>query len=1066
MKKIKTLLKGPVLTQSGYGVHSRQLFAGLFADPTFDLYVEPVGWGHTSFLTRESEIKHQIMSCAQKRIIEKHKGNNQFDLFIHVTIPNEFEKQGTFNVGVTAMVETDRVSHQWVQKCNEMDLIVVPSEHSKNVLEKTSVEWRNQNSGESGVLKFHKPIMVCNEGVDTNIFHPMDVVGGLPATLKLEPEFNFLHVGQWGKGGFGEDRKNIGNLVRYFIETFKGRDDVGLVLKLNMAKNTTVDHESVLHRLGQIKDNFKTEDIPPIYLVHGNLSDGEMAELYNHPKIKAFVSLTHGEGFGLPLVEAAACGLPILATNWSGHLDFLTKGKFSPIKFDMKDIPEIAVWDPILIKGSRWAEVDEEDTKHRLRKITKAYTKPKEWAEKLAKTIEEEFDTSVTNQNFVDIIKMGMKGEETAAKIDPLEHLQAFIDTPDNYNVIYTMPMSAGDVFISTAVIDGLMKELPEDAKVYFATDPKYADILEDNPHIHKVIPWNQAMIQTDLLEEVFDLALMPNTTTQFTFSNYVRRGQGRLLAEEFANYCQCELGEYFIKKDESNLFDLLSDIKIHNLGDLAPTLMPYITVHPGSGKGQWEARNYVEWPEIIKNVKRLYPDMNIVQVGGVDEPLIKDVIDVRGKTNVHELAALIENSQLHVSIDTFTMHLAAALNTPVVSLFGSSHAMSSGPWVKDRRASKIYLLEAEQKLGCSKGCYKYQCRKNQQMPCINEIDPRMVVEAIARIVDKKAEGPYERLEGWEYTPLFGKVSGYTTAFNLKGYPFVESIKSMLGFCDEVVVVDGCSDDGTYEILEKLATEDERIKLYQNPWDLQEPGMDGMQKAFARAVCENEFLWQQDCDEVVHEDDYEKIRMITKRFPSDVDILHLPVVELWGNEKTVTGRRHAWKWRMSRNKPEISHGIHQEARLTNEKTGKIYAQNGKSDGCEYIHVMTNQMLPHAGFWNDQIETARLYVREQYAEGMNKVFETMPSIFHYSWCSLPNKIRQFDSKWDRQWNVLYQTENTVRFPEANTEKDVKDLAQKLFDEGGEDSDELKYKFELKRSNPAIMKDWLAKASLND
>jgi ADP-heptose:LPS heptosyltransferase/glycosyltransferase involved in cell wall biosynthesis len=819
-----------------------------------------------------------------------------------------------------------------------------------------------------------------------------------------------------------------------------------------MARNTVMDYEHTMARLREIKSNWKEEEIPPIYLLHGNLSDEEMAELYNHPKIKSFISLTHGEGFGLPLIEAAACGLPIVATNWSGHLDFLTKGKFSPIKYQLKDIPDVAVWDPIMIKGSKWAEVEEADVKHRMKKMVKAYTKPKEWAEKLVKTIDEEFSTEVTNQHFADTIKMALTREEAAPKINPLEHLESFVDTPDDFNVIYTMPMSAGDVFISTAVIDGLMKEVPENAKIYFATDPKYADILEDNPHIHKVIPWNQTMMQTDLLEEVFDLALMPNVMTQYTFSNYVRRGQGRLLAEEFANYCQCDLGDYHIKKE--------------NPTDGIP-VKPFITLHTGPGKGNWSARNYVEWAEIVTNLKRLYPEMSIVQVGGGEEPLINGVDqDVRGKTNVHQLAKLIEASQLHLSIDTFTMHLAAALDTPVVALFGSSHAMSSGPWVKDRRASKLYLLEAEEKLGCNKACYKYQCKKNKDMPCINEIDPRMVVEAVARIVDKEAEGPYERLEGWEYAPIYEKISGYTTTYNLKGYPFVESIKSMLGFCDEVVVVDGHSDDGTYEILEKLATEDERIQLYQNEWDLEEPGMDGMQKAFARALCENEFLWQQDCDEVVHEDDYEKIRTITKRFPTEVDVLHLPVIELWGNENTVTGRRHCWKWRMSRNKPEITHAINKAARLTDEKTGRIYAKPGMSDGCEYVNAISFEPLPHTGFYNDQIETARRYVREQYAAGINAVFEQLPSVFHYSWCSLPAKIRQFHNKWDRQWNVLYQTDNVERFPDAETEEEVKKIAQKLFEEGGEDSDELKYKFELRRTNPAIMKEWLEKAERNE
>jgi len=321
--------------------------------------------------------------------------------------------------------------------------------------------------------------------------------------------------------------------------------------------------------------------------------------------------------------------------------------------------------------------------------------------------------------------------------------------------------------------------------------------------------------------------------------------------------------------------------------------------------------------------------------------------------------------------------------------------------------------------------------------------------------------------ENFEYQRVYGKISGYTTAYNLKGYPYKESIKSMLGFCDEVVVVDGCSDDGTWEELEALASEDDRIQLYQNPWDFEEPGMDGMQKAFARALCSNEFLWQQDCDEIVHEDDYDNIKKITKRFPTSHDILHLPIIELWGNGQTVTGRRHSWKWRMSRNKPEITHGINKGARLTDEKSGKVYAKEGMSDGCEYVNAMSYEMLPHTGFYNNQIEMMRVHAPEQYAAGMNGVFShpQMPCVFHYSWCSLENKVKNFRDKWDKQWNALYLTENVVRFPGIKTDEQVKELAAKLYKEGGEESDNIKYKFPLSRTSPKIMEEWLSNVPLN-
>jgi glycosyltransferase involved in cell wall biosynthesis len=317
------------------------------------------------------------------------------------------------------------------------------------------------------------------------------------------------------------------------------------------------------------------------------------------------------------------------------------------------------------------------------------------------------------------------------------------------------------------------------------------------------------------------------------------------------------------------------------------------------------------------------------------------------------------------------------------------------------------------------------------------------------------------RNKDFQYKYIFGKISGYTTTYNAMDYPFEASIQSMLGFCDEVVVVDGCSDDGTWEKLEAMASKDDKLKLYQNPFDWTEPGIDGMQKAYARALCENEFLWQMDCDEVVHEDDYLKIKMITKRFPASVDILHLPVIELWGNQGEVTGRRHAWKWRMSRNSAEITHGINKHAKVTDEKTGKVYAREGMSDGCEYVNVISAEMLPHTGFWNEKFETVRQNFPERYAEVMNQVVETIPSVWHYSWYDLPRKVKQLKKGgvWDRMWSLLYQKESMERFPGVETDEQVKELCQKLYVHGGEDSDKLKYKFKLNKAHPALVQKWL-------
>lgn len=315
----------------------------------------------------------------------------------------------------------------------------------------------------------------------------------------------------------------------------------------------------------------------------------------------------------------------------------------------------------------------------------------------------------------------------------------------------------------------------------------------------------------------------------------------------------------------------------------------------------------------------------------------------------------------------------------------------------------------------------------------------------------------------FQYQRLYGTISGYTTTYNAMNYPFEACIQSMLGFCNEVIVVDGGSTDGTYERLEALALVDSRVKLFQHEFDWQEPGMDGLQKAYARALCESDFLWQMDADEIVHENDYERIKLFTKRFPRSHDVVHLPVIELWGDEKHATGRRHCWKWRMSRNKPEITHGINNAARVTNETNGKIYAKKGMSDGCEYVNAMTYEMLPHTGFYNDQVELARIHNPQRFAEGINDVFQHIPSVWHTSWMDIPRKVQQLQpgGVWDKMWSLLYGEEAQNRWPDVdfNNPEQVQALIIKLEAEGGEETDRIRYKFPLSIQPPKLLTEWI-------
>jgi glycosyltransferase involved in cell wall biosynthesis len=262
-----------------------------------------------------------------------------------------------------------------------------------------------------------------------------------------------------------------------------------------------------------------------------------------------------------------------------------------------------------------------------------------------------------------------------------------------------------------------------------------------------------------------------------------------------------------------------------------------------------------------------------------------------------------------------------------------------------------------------------------------------------------------------EYRPT---ISGYTTVYNAssQGYPFVQSIKSMLDFCDEVCVVDGGSTDGTWETVLELCQADPRVKSKRVVRDWNHPRFavfDGMQKAEARAMCTSEFCWQMDCDEVVHESDSKKIIELCRKFPNGVDIISLPVVEYWGGPDKVRADIMPWKWRISRNSPNITHGIPAELRKL-DNDGNVYAAAG--DGCDMIDKDSGERIPHISFYTSEVDAARRaavagneQALGQYQIWFNNVVESLPGVFHYSWYDIERKIKLYKNYWTKHWESI-------------------------------------------------------------
>jgi len=396
MKKI--IVKGPVLTRSGYGEQARFALRALRSSNMFDIYVTTINWGQTSWIPDDTEERQWIDEMIMKTS-EHVQSGGRFDMSLQVTIPNEFQNMAPINIGYTAGIETTMVAPEWIEAGNAMDKLIVVSNHSKNVYEDTKYFTQEEGSNEPVPFFLTTPIDVVNYPVRNYEKKDLD--------LDLEYDFNFLCVAQWGP------RKNLKNTIRWFIEEFKDQE-VGLVVKANIAKNCYMDYDLCYRKIQELLSRTATQRKCKVYLLHGDMTDEEMTGLYNHPKIKAFTILTHGEGYGLPIFEAAYYGLPIIAPAWSGQCDYLfapitnkktkktrVRACFSKVEYALDKIPKDIVWKGVLPAESMWCYPKEKSYKSCLRNMYKNYSFHLGEAKKLKKYITENFTAEKMYDEFV-----------------------------------------------------------------------------------------------------------------------------------------------------------------------------------------------------------------------------------------------------------------------------------------------------------------------------------------------------------------------------------------------------------------------------------------------------------------------------------------------------------------------------------------------------------------------------------------------------------------------------------------------------------------------------------------
>lgn len=364
MKKV--LVRGPLLSESGYGNHARQVFKWLInKHPELEVTVQVLPWGTTSWYVNP-DAEHGLIGEIMKRTGDVSK---KFDVSFQIQLPNEWDtKLADFNVGVSAIVEADRCNPKWVDACNTMSAVIVPSTYCENTLRAT------------GTITV--PVIVVPESFISEVLDEKAKID-----IDFETSFNFLVVGTITGNNPLNERKNIFFMIKWLCEEFKNDADVGIILKTNVGRGTKLDWPNIEEMIKKVINEVRVGQFPKIHIIHGITSNAEMAGLYRHPKIKALVSATRGEGFGLPILEAAASELPVIATEQSGHMDFMKLGKFTKLEYDLQPIHESRQDQNIWMPGSKWAEVREADFKKKIRKFRVSSAVPKEWAIDLAKKL-------------------------------------------------------------------------------------------------------------------------------------------------------------------------------------------------------------------------------------------------------------------------------------------------------------------------------------------------------------------------------------------------------------------------------------------------------------------------------------------------------------------------------------------------------------------------------------------------------------------------------------------------------------------------------------------------------
>ena len=404
MNKPTLVFQGPIFTRSGYGDHCRDLMKSLRKMDKYDIKIIPLRWGNTpqNQVSDQDEFGRWMLERVIGEIGEKP------NVFMQVSVANEFEPKGHYNIGITAGVETTIAPKDFIDGSNKMDLIIVPSNFTKQNLGGTVYQQKDQATGQIvGEIKTNTPIEVLFEGVDTEIFSKGS---GKDILENVKEDFCFLTVGHWLKGSLGQDRKDIGMVIKTFATVFQylpKEKQPALLLKTSHAGFSVIDRETTRQKIDDVLKTYG-DKCPPIYLIHGDLEETDMSNLYHHPKVKAMISFAKGEGYGRPMAEFTLTGKPIIASGWSGHMDFLPAEHSVLLEGSLTNVDESAA-DQFCMKEAQWFTVNYSNAANKIYDVFNKYNEYQKKSVGLRENTLKSFTLEKMHERFTEILDIYVK---------------------------------------------------------------------------------------------------------------------------------------------------------------------------------------------------------------------------------------------------------------------------------------------------------------------------------------------------------------------------------------------------------------------------------------------------------------------------------------------------------------------------------------------------------------------------------------------------------------------------------------------------------------------------------